>query len=97
MRMHGSEKSLSWYEKEDIHQGGYVGWDVHGFPIKLFWDAQYGPQIRIEREKEELPELQAAIINYAKQYNPRSIPKLAGIEGDVVFLFNVADNKGVAH
>lgn len=90
IRMVSSSKELKWYEKIDIEEGLYEGWDVSGYLIKLVWDSQLGPKVEILEERPYLDQLRNAIKEYAQNYRPK-VPFNCS-NSNVIELFKTAED-----
>lgn len=90
MRIILEPKDLNWYEKIDIDEGLYNGWDIKGYPFNLVWDeSQSSPKIEITREHPEIDQLCNAIKDYARRYRPKVSFDYSG--SNVIDLFKAAE------
>jgi len=83
------DKLKNWYEQIDIEEGLFIGWDIHGYPIKLIWDSQLGSKIEILETEPHIDQLINAIKNYAQNYRPKM--SFSYSESNVVDLFKAAE------
>lgn len=91
VRMIKDSSELSWYEQIDIEEGLYVGWDVFGHPLELFWERKIGPQIRLVNDSRQIDKLKESILNYANLARPRISFVYFGPKDDVVALYKAAE------
>lgn len=67
------KRDLDWFEKIDIEDGLYCGWDKDGYPIKIIWSLINGAEVEIVEEKSRLEDLKNAVLNYAREYAPKLV------------------------
>jgi hypothetical protein len=91
MDMVTEPKDLNWYEKPDINDGLYEGWDVNGYLLKISWDKRLGPIVTVCNNEPQIEKLQEAIYDYAKRYNAQESFVYSGPSNDVVALFKAVE------
>lgn len=86
-----NSKELNFYERIDIEEGLYEGWDKRGYPLKIIWEYRVGPKVEISKEVIELDKLRDVILNYAKRYRPKNPFIYSGPEDNMVELFKAIE------
>ena len=83
-------KELYQFEREDIKNGMYRGWDLQGFPLILTSDNKNDVQIKIIKETKEYGNLIKVLVEYAKTYSnyyrPNTPFSFEGLEDNPVRL-----------
>ena len=91
VRMVSKPAQLSWYEKIDIEEGEYSGWDVCGRPLRVLWESGVGPDVELTDESIQLNQLRAAIKNHAQTEVPNMPLACDESCDDVVNLFRAVE------
>lgn len=90
MEMIKDPKQLSVeFEKYDIQDGLYSGWDVKGVPIVLAWDR--GVKLIVKDETPQLDGLKNSILEYAKNYRQDAVFVYNVNSDDIVVLFEAVE------
>ena len=85
-------KQLSgWYEKIDVEEGLYRGWDVNGYPLRVLWDPAVGTKVEICGDFPQEDKLREAILDFAKIYRSKISFVYSGPEDNIVELFKTVE------
>lgn len=84
-------KDLNCYERIDIEEGLYAGWDKKGYPIKISWQHKVGPKVEITQEISQVDKLRETILTYAKCTRPKVPFVYSCSQDNIVELFKAAE------
>ena len=91
LEMLTNSTELNRYERIDINNNLYRGWDVNGYPLKMLWDKKKGPMVEISKEEPEKERLKEEIYRYSKYYNEQKPFVYSGPKDDAVELFRAVE------
>jgi hypothetical protein len=85
-------KELCHYEKYDIEEGLYEGWDANGYPLRVKWDSKHRcTSVEIYKEVNEKENLIKAMLNYAYHYRPEAQFNYTGESDNMVTLLRAVE------
>ena len=71
VRMLTDEQDVGYYERPDIKDNLYIGWDLNGNMFKINWDTKKGePKIEVIDGCPQPDQLRDVLYQYAKTYMP---------------------------
>jgi hypothetical protein len=88
MLLNESKEELDWYEQIDIENNLYSGWDIKGYPLRVYWDKSEGVKVEITKEIPDIDNLKSDILNYAKLFLPECPFSYSGQQDNIIELFD---------